>query len=170
MGCTWPMHSVTCYLCRYHSIDNHELQNWKVHSKPWCIQVLKKELIAIASFAAMMNGMYIIKHWVYRLEQVAKREHIIQPQASELIPRPASNGMERRQGGYLKRLFSCSGNKSHHVISLYITLYAVYEVFGIKFSNFLILLSLEWNVFATVYWGSITTGICRWSMTIYGSL
>ena len=95
------------------------------------------------------------------------------PQVSALIPRPAFNGMERmcqRHGSnqnshppVLVRKPLCNQFIHYHTSRR--------GVFGIKRFKLrnVAVVAIE-HSFATVYKGSITTKIHRWSVMIYGSL
>ena len=60
--------------------------------------------------------------------------------------------------------------QNHFVINLCLTTYAVEQILVSIISNSEILLSLQWNVFATVNRGGIVARIHRWPVMIYGSL
>ena len=96
--------------------------------------------------------MYIISNWVYGPDARSSGGNTSSnPQVSVLLSRPASNGMEK--------------------IDLYICCICSRGGLGIKHSKLrkFAVIAMECFLFATVDRGSITTGMHRWSMMIYGN-
>ena len=106
MGCSWPMHNVTWYLYPYYDIGNPELYNWNIH-----LNSSRKEqeyhIVQHAVMAKPTIGMHMclkkmlfqllrLWSWVHGPESMLSGGNTSSnPHALVLIPRPASNGMER---------------------------------------------------------------------------